>query len=205
MQSLVLHDHVSRWQDDSAFTSDLASLPLVEQARLVRKRREADKRASTLGKILLRQGLEALGFDPRLLRKLQYTASGKPFLEDGPSFSITHADGHVVVALSAEAPRLGVDCELEATKTKLVLDDLEETMTAGQWRDIHGAADPAARYLELWTMKESIVKLTGRGLATPLGEIEGGADGLLTHGDEAFRVARVALPASLVCHVALKG
>lgn len=205
MQSLVLHDHVSRWRDDAAFTADLASLPLVEQARLGRKRRETDKRASTLGKILLRQGLEALGFDPKLLLNLQYTPSGKPYLEVGPSFSITHAEGHVVVALTAEAPRVGVDCELEATKAKLALDDLEETMTTAQWQDIHGAVDPSARYLELWTMKESIVKLTGRGLATPLGEIEGGADGLLTHRDERFRVSRVGLAESLVCHVAVKG
>ena len=31
------------------------------------------------------------------MREIRYTAAGKPFLAAGPSFSITHADGHVVI------------------------------------------------------------------------------------------------------------
>jgi len=123
--------------------------PGLEQALLERlpyayrldleRRDEASRLASLLGLYLLAEGVLCLrgsAFDPSRLR---FPQGGKPFLEGGPHFSISHSACRVAVALS-DRHGLGLDIE-----------------------DV-GANGRSRAELERWTAVEASLKALGSGL-----------------------------------------
>jgi 4'-phosphopantetheinyl transferase len=100
------------------------------------------------------------------------TKSGKPALTDaGPHFSLSHSEGHALVAVSGARP-VGVDLErmrddddLEAVARR-VFTPAERTLLAG--------TDESARhelFFRVWTCKEACLKESGRGIEA-LGAVE---------------------------------
>ncbi len=197
---LVLHAPIDRLQDPEVFARELALLTEPEKQKILKKLRQGDRQAALLGRMLLREGLARLGADPELVRHVQYTRFGKPFISASLSFSISHSGGHVVCALS-RGQRVGIDLEAERSVT---LADFESCMTAGQWQDIRAAASPSRRFLEYWTMKEGLVKCRGEGLSLPLDEIEGGF-GRLTLQGEHWYAQPLSVAPGYVCHLTTKG
>lgn len=108
--------------------------------RLELERRDAAARsASLLGLWLLAEGFRRLrqaSFDPSRLR---FPQGGKPLLQGGPHFSVSHSASRVAVALS-ERHELGLD--------------LEQVGTHGRSR----------AELERWTSVEAALKALGTGL-----------------------------------------
>ena len=93
--------------------------------------------------VLLEYGLRGL--------RIEKTALGKPFFPDRPDihFSISHTDGAVLCAVSS-AP---VGCDVQIRRA--VRDGLPERVCAPEelvWFD----------FFELWSLKESWIKLCGR-------------------------------------------
>jgi len=122
-------------------------------------------------------------------------------LKDGPAFNISHSGLYVVCALDATRA-LGVD--IEHVGSRVAPEELTGTMSAMQWQDIERSADPHRRFLEYWTMKESVVKGHGDGLGLPLEEILGDDRGLVLHG-EAWSLRRIEIAPDYVCHAAARG
>lgn len=93
---------------------------------------------------------------------IEKTALGKPFLagEGGPHISVSHTDGFVCCAVS-ERP-VGIDCERMRRVTEAAM---RRVCTPEELCDIRAAADPAAHFLQYWTLKESISKKRGVGLS----------------------------------------
>ena len=123
--------------------------PGLEQALLERlpyayrldleRRDETSRSASLLGLHLLAEGIlctRGAAFDPLRLR---FPQDGKPSLEGGPHFSISHSAGRVAVALS-ERRELGLDIE-----------------------DV-GKHGRSRAELERWTAVEAALKALGAGL-----------------------------------------
>ena len=108
--------------------------------RLALERRDPAARSASLrGLGLLAEGIlrtRGIAFDPSRLR---FPEGGKPSLEDGPHFSISHSACRVAVALS-ERHELGVD--------------IEDVGTHGRSR----------AELERWTAVEASLKALGAGL-----------------------------------------
>ena len=100
---------------------------------------------------------------------VRYTDEGKPYLADGPCYSISHS-GVLIACAIAEEP-VGIDIERVSrfTGTKVARKILKEAeMTA--YRALQEPA--AARYLaDAWTAKEAITKLLGKGITIPFDEI----------------------------------
>ena len=121
-------------------------------------RREADQlrcvAAGLLGNFCLWQWC---GGRPMALRKNRY---GKPFLEGSPvQFSLSHAGDWAVCGL-ADCP-LGVDIE----KVQPVERGMYELCLTPQERQQLEQAPmpPERRFIQLWTLKESLGKLRGDG------------------------------------------
>lgn len=93
--------------------------------------------------------------------KIEKTPKGKPFLvgEGLPQISISHTKGLVCCAVSRQP--VGVDCEYFRRVPERVM---RRVCTENELRDIRQAADPDARFLQYWTLKESISKKRGTGL-----------------------------------------
>jgi hypothetical protein len=108
--------------------------------RLGLERRDAAARSASLqGLRLLAEGIlstRGAAFDPSRLR---FPQGGKPFLEGGPQFSISHSACRVAVALSER-------CEVGL--------DIEDVGTRGRSR----------AELERWTAVEAVLKAVGSGL-----------------------------------------
>ncbi len=125
-----------------------------------RFRREADQRGSLAAYLLLRHALrEGYGIDE--MPVLVYNQHGKPSLAGHPDLyiSLSHSEGAVAVAVDT-AP-VGIDIEVLALPEP---DVVAFTMNEGERELISHADDPAVQFVTLWTMKESLLKMSGEGL-----------------------------------------
>lgn len=134
----------------------------------------ADDRASyiaahALARIMLGEMTES---DPRQVR-FETTESGKPRVAypeaaRALSFSISHTRGLVAcAACHGDGTEVGVDVEIEREPPL----DIVRHYFAAPERDLIDQAPPDARadlFFTLWTLKESVLKATGTGLATEL-------------------------------------
>lgn len=84
---------------------------------------------------------------------------GKPYLSDGPCFSISHSRGFVGVAVSDE--EIGMDLELvRAFHEKLP----ERIFSASELAWFRERRETKVDFFTLWTLKESYYKFLGTGL-----------------------------------------
>jgi hypothetical protein len=117
-------------------------LPYAKRLQLARC--DAGARRASLAAIeLLLLGAVRLGSRPLDPAQLRFPAGGKPFVEGGPRFSISHSATRVAVALSAS-------CELGL--------DVEDFLDGGE------AAEATPDKLERWAATEAALKAVGDGL-----------------------------------------
>lgn len=162
--------------DDAALAACEALLSEEERARAAALRSEAVRRRHVMGRALLRRALaQAAGVPPAALR-FRAGAHGKPELAGPPEsaglrFNVSHTDGLVACALARDL-EVGVDVEAGAR----LADPLalaRRFFAAEEARAV--AAAPAAeqrdRFLELWVLKEAVLKAQGVGLAGRLASV----------------------------------
>ena len=97
------------------------------------------------------------------------SAFGKPCLtgwsaDRGLSFNISHTDRLIIVGVT-QARRLGV--VVERVRPEFAWEELAETVLTGTERAAmasHPTADCPTRFIELWTLKEALLKAHGLGL-----------------------------------------
>ena len=171
------------------------TLDETERARAARISNWLRHQHFTAGRALLRHRLSCVvdqAVRPAAWRMAE-GLHGKPSTAPGlPQihFSISHADGLVMVATSQTTP-IGIDLErvTRTRNTNPALDQLSHREQA--WLDRHDGADRWPAFLQLWTAKEAVSKATGLGCGVDFHEIEidvsaGQAncpDGLLDVGD----------------------
>ena len=112
--------------------------------RLDLERREPGARSASLaGLWLTLEGAARLRGREVDIASLRFPADGKPYLEGGPHFSISHGPQHVAAAV-CESAEIGFD--------------LEEVDVGS------GDSMEARQKLRRWTATEAILKAAGRGL-----------------------------------------
>ena len=156
-------------EDIYDFDLDVALQSIPEQRRLyaLRYQQERDRRLSVKAYLLLCQGLrEKYGICEMPL--FNYTQNGKPLLQGYPNihFNISHCN-HAVICVIDNHP-IGVDIEsIKEYDAEL----LPHTMNLEEQEQIRHAANPAIEFTRLWTMKEAVLKLTGKGITNTLTQI----------------------------------
>jgi 4'-phosphopantetheinyl transferase len=158
-------------------------LPAALGQKAMTYRRWQDVYGSLFGRHLLRMALQKAGC-PGDLSELQVTSYGRPYLENGPDFNISHSGNRVVCILSRQG-RVGIDLEETAP---LDFSDFKMQFTATEWAAITGASVPLLAFYHYWTAKESLIKADGRGLGIALDSLEigegpAGGDGGSVVGD----------------------
>lgn len=165
------------FQDTTAFRTDAMQAAEVlsdaEHARAALFHFERHRRDYTAAHALVRRVLA--GCDGRPPASLPFGTGehGKPYLlaADGtPSrweFSLSHADGMVACAVAGRA--VGVDVErLDRVPD---VDLLATSVCSKAERERLGQLEPACRrerFIELWTLKEALLKATGVGVSFPM-------------------------------------
>ena len=97
-------------------------------------------------------------------RPVLLSPTGKPYLEGGPHFSISHTQNHVFCAVSEE--NIGIDAEEQDRTFSPAL--ITRWCSAAEQSRIRENAD----FLRLWVLKESYAKFTGRGIGNYLKETD---------------------------------
>lgn len=90
-----------------------------------------------------------------------YNEHGKPYLENGPHFSISHCKEGIAVAVS-EKP-IGIDIEsirkADRELVTRVMNEREQALIKAQ-------TDSSREFTRIWTQKEAIVKAQGVGITS---------------------------------------
>lgn len=136
-----------------------------ERARARRFRQEDDATRHLLGRGLARLALaRAMACAPEELA-IQLSEKGKPYLDEGPSFSISHSGNEVVVALG-DGGRIGID--VEAIRP---IRDLMKLARSSFTEDevLHLQEFPLEQrqraFFRVWVRKEAMLKALGSGLS----------------------------------------
>ncbi len=86
-----------------------------------------------------------------------YNEHGKPYIEGGPFFSISHCKEAIAVAIDDQP--VGIDVEaIRNVDQDLIL----RTMNEEEQQQIHSNRD----FTRLWTQKEAILKMEGTGITS---------------------------------------
>ncbi len=149
---------ISKLNIDSA----LARVSEYRRQKTLRLRDYESKRQSLGAELLLYRAMNAG-------KPFTYSLgeNGKPQLDDGRCFSLSHSGSYAVCAVSD--CDIGVDIELPH-KDSLRL--ARRFFTGSEYERIAASDNPDELFCQLWTIKESFIKATGKGLSTPLSSFE---------------------------------
>jgi 4'-phosphopantetheinyl transferase len=145
----------------------LSLLPRVEREAMLRFKRVNVLQRSLSGEVMVRKILAGkLGTRPESF-KFMKSEKGKPFLSGNPvHFNISHS-GEYVVAAFCEDSEVGADVE----KIKPVNFEIAERFySESEKKELFSKKgnEKLEYFFDLWTMKESYLKLLGKGLTKPL-------------------------------------
>lgn len=169
--------NISRLQDQQAYRECCELLNEDELANILRIRSEKSRLRSLLGRYLLRYALQerngrdkCLEADRRLF--FRYGEQGKPYLADHPDihFNISHSGDYAACAVADY--EIGMDLQQKKNYHENIaarfFADEEKKMLAACLAGQLNKEQQAELFFELWSIKESYVKLTGRGLSQGL-------------------------------------
>lgn len=141
-----------------------AAISDAERERAGRFLHDDDARRHVIGRGFTRLVLGGvLGVAPTSI-PFEYSRNGKPLVPGGPSFSISHSGGFVLLAFAADG-RLGVDVEavrvprdlLKLARRAFVPEEAAEIAAMRE--------DERLRpFFRIWSRKEAILKALGTGL-----------------------------------------
>lgn len=161
-----------------------------ERARADRFRFARDRRRFIVRRARLRQWLGAwVGRAPEALTFAE-NGHGKPFLVDGPPFSLSHSAEMMMLAIGDA----DVGCDIERIDPALDWQPLAEAFFTGAECAALAVLPPDAgrrAFFACWARKEAFVKALGLGLSYPLDafDVSVGASAALLSGGAGWTIA----------------
>lgn len=141
-----------------------------ERQQKIKRFRYAGGRALSLGAgLLLDYGLSRYGLRERDVA-MAYGADKKPYLRDYPEifFNLSHSG---TLAMAAFADReIGCDVERIAIPDMRVVHRFFAAQEVRRMEKAAALGQEAEYFYRFWTLKESFLKVTGRGIRMPLNE-----------------------------------
>lgn len=131
--------------------------------KVIRYRMPDDRKRSLGAGIIIRKILDENGLTESCLR---YSDNEKPVV-DGLFFNVSHAGDYVVGVLSD----CEVGCDIEKN-ANAPLEVAEHYFYHSELAYIKAAEDKDKAFFTLWTLKESYMKMTGKGMRIPLNSFE---------------------------------
>ena len=136
---------------------------LGSEEKVIRYRMPDDRKRSLGAGIIIRKILDENGLTESCLR---YSDNEKPVV-DGLFFNVSHAGDYVVGVLSD----CEVGCDIEKN-ANAPLEVAEHYFYHSELAYIKAAKNKDKAFFTLWTLKESYMKMTGRGMSLPLDSFE---------------------------------
>ena len=133
---------------------------------------DKDRRLSLGAELILHETLHRYGYDPAREIKIMRGENGKPYLagEGGIYFNLSHSGEYVMCAVSDR----DIGCDIQKfTDTDYRI--AERFFISREYDDIAGRETQEQRrdmFYRYWTIKESFLKATGKGISVPLDSFE---------------------------------
>ncbi|WP_417613866.1 4'-phosphopantetheinyl transferase family protein [Oceanisphaera sp.] len=178
-----------------ALICDASRLQLPANARLLLSAAEQDRygkmqhprqaRLFLLGRYLLRQLLAtSLKQAPEHIRIL-IDHKGKPVLnEPGWHFNISHSGDLLALAFGNQAP-LGIDVESRQLSGAQITRLARRYLTTNEQQWLDQGNNTTDAFLQLWTIKEAVLKAHGSGIANNLSAVHWQPHDEVAHFDDA--------------------
>lgn len=158
LAALTLYD--IKYCDFEAFTN---RLPKERLDKINSYKSEASKLESLASGLLLRFLLAQYGREDY---ELSYNKYGKPYIEQGHHFSLTHSKGLLCCAVSDS--NIGIDAEMIFSARDNVA---RRSFSSDEYNTYSNASDRDSEFYKIWTQKEAYLKYTGTGLAFPMNRL----------------------------------
>jgi 4'-phosphopantetheinyl transferase len=100
-------------------------------------------------------------------KPIRYTEKGKPFVEGGPFFSVSHS-GDYAAAVVSQSARVGIDMENTENMRGGNFSALAKRAFHPEELAYFAEKPERERFYEIWTQKEAFVKMKGEGLGIGL-------------------------------------
>ena len=143
-------------------------LSAEERMRADRFRYERHRRRFIVAHARLRNVLGLVSDRRPTSLEFRHGKHGKPFLDGGPSFNLSHSGDRFLIGVSTSG-RVGVDLEVERPVREM--EALARKKFAPEEVRLFLATTPAERvgvFFRIWTLKEAYLKGVGTGLSTRL-------------------------------------
>lgn len=157
---------VSPLYDGAAYEEYRSLLPRYRREKADRFVFQKDRALSVGAGTLLMRAMDEFGISGS---EPSYGPNGKPsFPGSGFSYNLSHSGTKVICSVSES----DVGCDVEQV-TDIDLEIARRYFFNTEYRDISACPDPVTRnemFFRFWTLKESFMKVTGRGFSLPLDE-----------------------------------
>lgn len=127
---------------------------------------------------------------------------GKPVLASGAAVEFSCSSSSEWIAIAVSGSRVGVD--IERLPEAWEVSDLTSALHPDERSEIHASTQPAERFAELWTRKESVLKGSGLGLRAGTASFACVADGDLYSAGSRWSVSGLDAPEGYRAAVAVE-
>ncbi|UII26988.1 4'-phosphopantetheinyl transferase superfamily protein [Fulvivirga maritima] len=163
---LITYTSIASPISESIYSKYQPLLSTYDQHRLKSFIRKKSADATLAGRILLLENAHSLNYSINL-SDIKTSTAGKPYLPNGPFFSISHSAEYVVCAISADE-QPGIDIE---KKRPFAINGFQDQFSDKEWETIISAKDQTGQLLKYWCVKEALLKKIGMGLEVPMKEV----------------------------------
>ncbi len=158
----ICYADVSPLENDTIFDAAIGSLPPQRRKKAEALVKRSARNLSVGASLVLMHALEQAGYDAHSL-EFDIHDGGKPYAKNADvHFSITHS-GTLAMCAVSDRP-VGIDAEEISAFNP---DICKRFFSEGEREQIFASANEDKirdTFFRIWTMKESYVKMTGRGL-----------------------------------------
>lgn len=178
----------------------LALMPPETRAAISCYKRWQDRQANLFGKVLLLRAL-MLQFPDIGLQKFQalgVAQKGKPFIESGPDFSISHSEELVVLAVTHHGD-VGID--IERIRTVTIADFSASLPEVAGLEGINDNERTNTLFFDCWTQKEAVLKGCGEGMLVPMVHVTLKGNSALFN-ETIWYLKKLLIDEEYCCHVA---
>lgn len=162
MIKLYLAD-ISALGDPQSDNSKISLLPQERQIKILKHKLADDRRRSLGAGMIINKILYENNID---INSIYYGSNGKPYV-DKIFFNAAHS-GNFAFGVSSDKE---IGCDVEIIK-KPRLDVAKRFFTENEYNYIIHSENTSNAFYKLWTIKESYIKQSGKGLRTPLNSFE---------------------------------
>lgn len=160
---IYLFDNIDAFSDE-LFWRSLKVIPKERVEKAIKFRNMIDKKLSVIAYLLLVYGIKKeYGLFEELI--FEYGENEKPYIKNYPDifFNISHCKYGVVCAISNE--EVGIDIEAVSTYEEAVANHI---CNEREYNSLVNSKNQVVDFCKLWTVKESVLKFTGKGICTDL-------------------------------------